>query len=191
MPNWCSNKLTVSGSATHLKRLLKACANPPEGYIKEYLEAESHVEFSFAGIVPPPKSLGNNFTNWTRENWGTKWDINQNAIPLIDFDEIDDETLDPDDPEYPSILASGKVGEATNEISFFHIEFDTAWSPPEYWLVKASAQYPDLQFELKYCEPGNNIAGKFFAKDGEYTQEDWEVTPGVLELFGFTTLEEE
>lgn len=47
------------------------------------------------------------------------------------------------------------------------INFDTAWSPPEAWIEKASRQYPDLHFYLKYEEPMMNFAGYFQAKNGE------------------------
>lgn len=47
------------------------------------------------------------------------------------------------------------------------INFNSAWSPPEAWVEKASRHYPDLHFYLLYEEAGMNFAGYFQAENGE------------------------
>ena len=47
------------------------------------------------------------------------------------------------------------------------INFNSAWSPPEPWIEKASRHYPNLHFYLLYEEPGMNFAGYFQAENGE------------------------
>jgi hypothetical protein len=47
------------------------------------------------------------------------------------------------------------------------INFNTAWSPPNAWIEKASKHYPDLHFYLLYEESGCNFAGYFQAENGE------------------------
>ena len=46
------------------------------------------------------------------------------------------------------------------------INFNSAWSPPEAWVEKASRHYPDLHFHLLYEEPGMDFGGYFIADNG-------------------------
>lgn len=73
------------------------------------------------------------------------------------------------------------------------IIFDTAWSPPEEAIEKASNMFEDLEFILYYSEPGNDFSGKITYHKGDiiekldggymdrkdyfgeyYEQEEWE-----------------
>lgn len=60
MPNWCSNKLTVSHSdKTALNR-----------FVQTYNKGVVCEEF-----LPKPKDIGDGWYGWCIQNWGTKWDI--------------------------------------------------------------------------------------------------------------------
>lgn len=50
------------------------------------------------------------------------------------------------------------IEEFSNE--FLAINFETAWAPPEGWFRKICTDYPNLQFELKYDEPGMGFFGR-------------------------------
>jgi len=46
-----------------------------------------------------------------------------------------------------------------SESQCFCVGFDTAWSPPTKWLHNIMNDYPNLEFELEYDEPGMCFAG--------------------------------
>lgn len=60
MPNWCSNKLTVS----HTDKIAM------ERFVNAYNKGDLCSEF-----IPEPKDIGDNWYGWRVDNWGTKWDV--------------------------------------------------------------------------------------------------------------------
>lgn len=51
-----------------------------------------------------------------------------------------------------------------------HINFDTAWTPPEPWVKIVARLFPTLRFELKYCEPGCCFGGVLVCKGDEVVE---------------------
>ena len=49
--------------------------------------------------------------------------------------------------------------------------FDTAWGPPEKWLVAVGQKYPNLRFTLDYSEPNMNFRGRMVVEEGEVVEE--------------------
>ena len=70
------------------------------------------------------------------------------------------------------------------------VYFETAWAPPENFLKYASQQLPDAEFELTYCEPGNDVYGRMHFKNGEVREDDV-AQEEIMEFFGFADEEEE
>lgn len=52
--------------------------------------------------------------------------------------------------------------------------FQSAWSPPNMFIVKASAKFPNLHFSMEYEGEGGEYAGIIEATDGDYTEQDME-----------------
>jgi len=146
IPNWCSNKLVVSGEGKEIKRFKKlATANIPKD------EKDFKTDLSLASLFPEPnyikvkvkpafpklssyKTKKDGYVNsesawwdWRVQNWGTKWDI--------------EATLDCDEEGY---------------LEYY---FDSAWSPPVEWLQKVAKDFPELSFRLHYDEPGVGFSG--------------------------------
>lgn len=89
MPNWCNNKLTISGN----KENLSVFKNQVRG---------KETDICLNNLVPMPKELENtispgdndNWYNWRLRNWGIKWDIearladeSENAL-IYEFDSL-------------------------------------------------------------------------------------------------------
>ena len=150
MPNWCNNILTVS---------------EPSAELVKYLQEEG---FSFDKIKPMPPELkeGDGWYDWAVENWGTKWDLNEN--PFL-FDSISE-----------------------NEISFW---FDTAWSPPMGVIEALSEKFYKDHFVLQYLEMGMGFCGEASFSDGyvvdNQSSEEKEVAKFAKEIFGYEDQEDE
>ena len=52
-------------------------------------------------------------------------------------------------------------------------QFETAWAPPENWLIKISEDYPELEFHMEFEEPGVGLFGGILVINGEVVDE-WE-----------------
>jgi len=137
MPNWCSNRVYISGSAEDVVAF-KTLVNGDKG----------EDTFSFQAILPCPQELLDvteeapsdykdqlfldygyaNWYDWRVANWGTKWDTSDSYL-----DYADEESA-----------------------SWY---FSTAWSPPEGIYNELSRRFPDLSISWFFDEPGMQIAG--------------------------------
>lgn len=163
MPNWCFNEVVISGSAADIKKIYEKfdCANN---------------KFSFQSYMPVPKDLlhvqdgsltikGVKYDKWyqdpdteeciplTEENkhslmtkygatcafdwrmkhWGTKWDAQIHSLNTW-------------------ISEDGSCGDIM-------VNFDTPWGPPEMIYEQLVKEFPDVNFDWFYKEPGMRIAG--------------------------------
>jgi len=167
MPNHCYNSLVVQTvdrceeARNQLKDYVKKSQIPKEDAYKD------DYTFSMNGVVPMPEELNmksgypktkeekaQNKSNiekyghadwydWRCANWGTKWDAYDVYISSDDNDE-----------------------------DYFHVSFDSAWSPVIEYIEKASILYPLLKFELEYEESGMDIAGSIHYQFGEVIFEE-------------------
>ena len=152
MPNWCNNILTIS---------------EPSAELVKYLQEEG---FSFDKIKPMPPELkeGDGWYDWAVENWGTKWDIDEEFMNVSD--DINDK-----------------------EICF---GFDTAWSPPMGVIESLSEKFPEDHFLLQYLEMGVGFGGEARFSDGscvdsEFGDDNEEYAKFAQELFGHEPYEDE
>jgi Ferredoxin-like domain in Api92-like protein len=129
MPNWCLNKLTVTGPEADVQAFkAKAVGHSP------WLQPEGEPDvINFHSLVPVPQEVlkagyESAGYDWEVENWGCKWGA-----------------------ENPTILAEWE--------GFIAYEFSTAWSPPEQFLQTVAVQWPKLMLILEYEEPGMAYKG--------------------------------
>lgn len=154
MPNWCQNRLQVSGDDFEVSRFVKEnrgedCplsfnASVPEerNDIKWWVKAEG-AGVDGPVIHTPDGDFKFDWYHWRLNRWGTKWDCSD-----VFMDE---------DPGYATY------------------DFSTAWCAPAEWFKEIVAKYPTLCFSLTACEPGNDYLIFMEGSDGEtsVTQESY------------------
>lgn len=64
MPNWVRNKLFIYGPSEEVRQCTLDIGTDSE-----------HI--SFEKILPRPKDIGDNWYDWSIDNWGTKWDVTE------------------------------------------------------------------------------------------------------------------
>lgn len=146
MPNWCGNRLFVTGPRAEVAKFKAQAASPLEKKAKKSKKAkEEDTCLSFFRFVPlkPKKRLGDDaYIDFTIRQWGTKWDA------------------------FKPVL----VTDTPNKLRY---EFGTAWSPPVAWLKKVSRMYPILAFRMRYS--GDYFGGVAEYKNGKGETNEWDV----------------
>ncbi len=71
MPNWCDNTITIRGKTETIRSIWES-ANQEEGGL-------------LASMVPTPNGEWN--YDWCVENWGTKWDVDNEGLEFKDNDD--------------------------------------------------------------------------------------------------------
>ena len=171
MPNWCENKLDISGNETDIAKLREK--------ILVKSEVGDNLNFTMELLLPTPKELlemtspvmwrgdendtdgklefekkveelqqkygHSDWYSWRVDNWGTKWDC------------ADSEVLD-------------------DEKEFISIFYQTAWGPNTEFVTTIAKMFPELAFKLSFEESGNGFCGVY-----EVTDEDTDMCEGDLE----------
>ena len=149
MPNWCSNRVTVSGTEEDISKISdifsdkksifdriiqspdwKRLPNEKGEFPKLRQELNKDGSVFYETYDFPDGKNDDRWYHWCISNWGTKWDCCE-----LDIDYQDDEQLD--------------------------LTFSTAWSPPEGIVEKLREKYPKLNFSCFYDEPGMEVAGYY------------------------------
>lgn len=179
MPNWCENRMVVSGPEKAVAAFLGAAKRVhPDGTV---------AQLSLEALVPMPEALNDtlplpldkspegfeawkeqravreaenlqtyghkDWYSWCCQHWGTKWDVDASAA----FE----------------VSPGRKSGHTLAEI-----RFDTAWAPPTEALKSVASSHPDVRIKLTYEEPGCGFQGHLVLK-GEEELEDscWQMQP--------------
>ena len=148
MPNWCENRLYITGPATELVKFFNDNKSKRDDEI---------LHLDFGKSVPPPvpqekwKDLPHDeakikeenlfdWYSWSVENWGTKWNIDPSDISVERNTDL----------KRPYLL----------------YRFLTAWSPPEQWMIAVIKKYPKLFFSLEFNEYGMCFTGGITGENG-------------------------
>ena len=144
MPNWCYNRVEISGEPEEMDEF------------RELVKSKKSA-FDFNEIIPMPKELedsvsgsesakpiwqkkrskeliekygADNWYRWCVDNWGVKWNVT-----LSEEQDVQDEG------------------------DYLQYTFDTAWGPP-YEIYNALAKkFPDMSISWFFDEPGMQFAG--------------------------------
>ena len=160
MPNWCNNRLTVSGETEQVAK------------VKSFFQSET----PFAEIYPEPKWSEIPLAESDQESLGRKrgeigelpeyvemkspnGQVIHKGYEFKSTGSQDDRWYNWRNHHWDTKWDIGDVEWGSDEDDFFVCHFDTAWSPPEGILHKLRENFPDLNFSLFYDEPGMEIAG--------------------------------
>lgn len=183
MPNWCMNKLTVSGNAAELKRFVESSMGFPAHYppqeweklIRQMDLPEDTPYFCFNALIPTPPEVwatGYSAHNKQPEN-ALLYALTGRTVPGMDGYHWNIANWGTKWDIYHDKITVGDLGWMEGCASI-ETEFDTAWSPPKCWLAKASELFPQLSFKLHFEEPGNYFAGDIFGEAGECSIDDYD-----------------
>jgi hypothetical protein len=133
MPNWCHNKLTITGPEKEVAAFKQQAGGHSPWLTPEELKNDPLVVLNFHSLVPVPEEVLKSDDNdagysWVKENWGCKWGAANSTI----------------------------VDEWAGYIQY---EFDTAWSPPMEFVESVAKSRSNLVFILEYEEPGMRFKG--------------------------------
>jgi hypothetical protein len=178
MPNWCDLDVDIEGSKEVLEKILEKGSEGTftvgSNWNKEIMNYESFEKkpnvFSFDNFHPTPKDLldGEGWHAWRVENWGTKWDLDQEgAVSLSEITPIG------------------------NEKFSFGIGASTAWGPALELFRKLSEDY-GVKVIYQYAEEGMAFFGKAIIENGviisdgyrEITSEDYKIAGATLDEDG-------
>jgi hypothetical protein len=130
---------------------------------RAWLEKEG---FSFEKMNPPRKPRKSIRNVWAIPDshytaWGTKWDLPENEQREV----------------------------ANDLLNHGNAFFDTAWSPPMQAIEALSRKFPEVSFQLDYCELGMFFAGIATFDDGECHDDFFEEKESVMkiacDIFGY------
>ena len=146
MPNWCWNQLEVTGDEIQLREFVE----------KSTINIEENDEFSFNGTYPMPEDL--NITSGTQTQ-----EEKEQAI-------LNEAKYGYTDWYHWRVAEWGTKWDACeshidhNDINYFAVTFESAWSPPIAWIDNIMQDFPDLSFTLEYEEPGMCFGGRLSAQ---------------------------
>lgn len=135
MPNWCTNRVNVSGEPEDVKKLIALVRGEgAEGqfFLNSIIPMPVELEDTKAPTTDSAAPVIDGYTNWYDwriNNWGTKWEVGE-----VDYYDADDE-------------------------GYVQWEFCTAWGPPEGACNRLRELFPDVSISWFYDEPGCELAG--------------------------------
>jgi len=166
MPNWCNNLLLLSGSPDALADFQNKFDNRPVIVDPDEPAREPMKVGLLTAFYPTPDELmkqtaggsaansesqdkqliekygARDWYDWRNTNWGTKWDVMEDGVGF--------------DHEGSCLIAS----------------FESAWAPPVHGIIAISKAFPDVQFDLRYEEPGCDFEGQLVVLGGEVVHHD-------------------
>jgi hypothetical protein len=165
MPNWCENEVWITGNADELSQLFTEASKT---HI-EYSESEHPIKFLMDNLVPMPEGYRDDsrWYDWSIENWGTKWDLNQ---------------------EYDETQVYYTQGDSEGGLNYM-----TAWSPNRQFWQTLSKRFPSLRIDLRYIEEGMFYMGHEIIQNGETLDQVYynDIPNSVIESCGQVVYDKE
>lgn len=175
MPNWCQNKLLITGPKEDVILFMKKASGPTQSYNDYVIREEwpinddirirarmsatpdlgEHCELSFHALYPVPEEVRRLPYDTAR----AKKAAETLGLPISDF------TMGGyswENKYWGCKWGATDVGVELGRQGEARYEFSTPWSEPHAFFNKVAEDWPTLTFHLDYTEPGGGFAG--FAK---------------------------
>jgi hypothetical protein len=142
MPNWCENRVAISGEPNEIKAFREAAFKDGKFQFKNLIPMPGELDITSGSLgkgtvaqaeleIKQEQNIQKhgykNWYDWSNSIWGTKWDI--------------------------------EAEDMSDDNEFITLQFDTAWSPPEGVYEYIKANFPSLDVSWFYDEPGMEFAG--------------------------------
>jgi hypothetical protein len=162
MPNWCSNRIVITGPEEEVERLIEVVKGEESSFDfhrilprPEILELDRPSEKEKEAAIEQTGFSG--WYHWSVHNWGTKW----NAC----------------DPKFEVEVESAvqKLARAVTKEgpqAIVRYDFDTAWSPSSPVIAKLSEMFPAVKIQHSYIEEGCFFSGLNHYERGMCTEEN-------------------
>jgi hypothetical protein len=149
MPNWCENRLTISGPEADVDALVARVAVP----VPDPGEYGPYRALDYAALLPVPEGLADPDPevlseaeyDWRCRHWGCKWNH-----PGLDVEER---------------LGAGDAVQ-------LEWGFDSPWSPPLGFVQALAEAFPTLHLHLRYEEEANALRGRWDPGEPAYGRDD-------------------
>jgi hypothetical protein len=142
MPNWCLNNVAIKGPISKISAIWKVIkgADNDNGFLNQ--------------LVPMPDNEKENWYDWRRANWGTKWDIDASELDYNEDNENGTATI---------------IG-----------PFESAWSPPIQAYDTFLKENEDCTIRADYLEEAMDFGGIYNNGEDMYADNIYENKMGVI-----------
>lgn len=177
MPNWCMNRLSVTGPTDDLAKFKRKANGPTQAY-NDFRESGSwpvHDDIRLKASVSTPPELGpvvdfsfHSLYPVPEEFMSFPYDCSR----AREIGELVGNTRPYGGYRWEQIHWGCKWGGCETELlleeeGYIEYSFDTPWGPPMEFIEKISKDWPTLCFEITYEEPGMGFAGNSSFYQGE------------------------
>ena len=176
MPNWCWNHLEVSGDEIQLREFVE----------KSTTNIERDDEFSFNGTYPMPnefngiKTGGININGKSCNKWrvidGKTIEVTEKELSILEEKYGADNWYDWSCKNWGTKWDACESNICHNDIDYFAVSFESAWSPPVNWINNIMQDFPGLCFTLEYEESGMGYGGILSAQHDKIWEDlTWDI----------------
>lgn len=196
MPNWCDNRLVVTGPAKDLERFVLRGIRPatpdeeedgfdaPDPGVVSYLSMEKFIPVPRPKPPLTPEQIGSlpkeeQFQHWSKRLAG-----------IFSGEFFREENFDRytwcEEHWGTKWDIHAQLDEYEPGAAYYR--FDSAWSPPNKFIAAVARIYPSLCFQLDYIELGVGFRGRSTARGAEFNDASWNITEDDLIDMGYEDL---